>query len=149
MYQYMMGCSYRLTRMRTNTSTGTKSSAPGTESSLAKLRRFMMVEHMRRMHWTLSRGVLYALMVLISDWAEGQGASFKYTYKRGRGDSHYQNNIKINVCFLSFVEKIPLGFEELCDWLLQPWRVAGCVHGTTCVGGKNRTPQLHSDMETM
>lgn len=67
MYYDIMGCSYRLTLMRTNTSTGTKSSAPGTESSLAKLRRFMMVEHMRRMHWTLSRGVLYALMVLISD----------------------------------------------------------------------------------
>lgn len=45
----------------------------------------MMVEHMRRMHWTLSRGVLYALMVLISDWAEGQGASFKYTYKQWGG----------------------------------------------------------------
>lgn len=67
----------RLTLMRTNTSTGTKSSAPGTESSLARLRRFMMVEHMRSIHWTLSRGVLYALMVLISDWAEGQGASFR------------------------------------------------------------------------
>lgn len=56
-----------LTLMRTKTSTGTKSSAPGTESSLARLRRFMMVEHMRSIHWTLSRGVLYALMVLISD----------------------------------------------------------------------------------
>lgn len=67
----------RLTLISTKTSTGTKSSAPGTESSLARLRRFMMVEHMRRMHWTLSRGVLYALMVLISDCAEGQGASFK------------------------------------------------------------------------
>lgn len=48
----------KLTLMRTKTRTGTKSSAPGTESSLAKLRRFMMVEHIRRIHWTLSRGVL-------------------------------------------------------------------------------------------
>lgn len=39
-----------LTLMRTKTSTGTKSSAPGTESSLARLRRFMMVEHMRSIH---------------------------------------------------------------------------------------------------
>lgn len=67
----------RLTLIRTKTSTGTKSSAPGTESSLARLRRFMMVEHIRSIHWTLSRGVLYALMLLISDCAEGQGASFR------------------------------------------------------------------------
>lgn len=61
--------------INTNTSTGTKSSAPGTESSLARLRRFMIVEHIRRMHCTLSRGVLYALIVLISDCADGHGAS--------------------------------------------------------------------------
>lgn len=50
--------SKRPTFISTNTNTGTKSSAPGTESSLARLRRFMMVEHILRMHCTLSRGVL-------------------------------------------------------------------------------------------
>lgn len=48
----------RPTFINTNTNTGTKSSAPGTESSLARLRRFMIVEHILRMHCTLSRGVL-------------------------------------------------------------------------------------------
>lgn len=34
--------------------------------------------------------------------------------------------------------KQPLGFEELCDWPLQLWRVAGCVHGTVCVEGEKK-----------
>lgn len=46
------------TFINTNTKTGTKSSAPGTESSLARLSKFMIVEHILRMHCTLSRGVL-------------------------------------------------------------------------------------------
>ena len=51
--------------MRTNINTGMKSSAAGTDFSLAKLRRFMMVEEQRRTQASLSFGVCNKTIVTI------------------------------------------------------------------------------------